>query len=353
MRSVTGNLRPDQAGLLLRRSNGAWTEPEVERYEDEAHLQRLLADEPGWIPGVSPEALTASELSLGAGYVDVCAVDLDGSITVVECKLASNSERRRMVVGQVIDYAASIWHGGPEAFLDAWLKCTTDDLAEYLSDEALAGLRNNINAARIDLCLAVDRIDADLRRLVEFLNRATGQSIRVTAIQLTYARDGDVEILMPSTFGGEIADAKSPDSQAAWTRDTFRSALRDTDRPVFDRLMALIDKEAARVGLADTCWYGDQPGGQIFPHPGGARYSPFTLWMRKSGELMIWGTWTNWHVLSGDSGFTELAAYLGQSLDSSKSVAASALDIEEFWQVALRCRDLINGDHKTEDGSLL
>lgn len=60
------------------------------------------------------------ELPTLAGQADVCIIGPGGDITVVECKLASNSERRRMVIGQVLDYASAIWQDGTETFHREW-----------------------------------------------------------------------------------------------------------------------------------------------------------------------------------------------------------------------------------------
>lgn len=102
----------------------------------------------------------------------MCIISPGGAITIVECKLASNSERRKMVIGQVLDYASAIWVDGPKLFREQWNRQRGDDL-NGLGETALEQLDINITEGRIDLCLAVDRIDNDLKRLVEFLNRIT------------------------------------------------------------------------------------------------------------------------------------------------------------------------------------
>ncbi|MGG7099685.1 hypothetical protein [Rhodococcus sp. 24CO] len=193
-------------GLLLRRigSTEPWDSPEMTAYENEDHLQRIIATDPQYVPGVPEGAVTVRELSTAAGPADVCIVSPDGTITIVECKLASNSERRRMVIGQVLDYASAIWVDGAKSFREQWNRQRGNDLAA-LGETALEQLDLNITEGRIDLCLAVDRIDNDLKRLVEFLNRITRDEVAVTALQLTYARHGDIEFLMPSTYA-----AKSP-----------------------------------------------------------------------------------------------------------------------------------------------
>lgn len=236
--------------MLIRTPGSPWTAPDVVGYENENHLQEILAAQPGWIPGINEPAVTARELPTTAGPIDVCIVGSDGGLTVVECKLASNSEKRRMVVGQVIDYASAIWLGGPHDFLRRWASRTGEDLADSLPD-AVPALAANIESARIDLCLAVDEIDDDLRRLVEYLNKATRADLRVTAVQLAYAKQGDVEVLVPSTYGGEIAETKARDAGLAkvtWTKESFLEALAgDADRSAAQRLCDLVEQEIGRA----------------------------------------------------------------------------------------------------------
>lgn len=338
----------DDGWILVRRagSSGAWTEPEMTTYRNEDHLQTVLATGPGRVPGVDNDALTAREVGTSAGPIDVCIVAGDGAITVVECKLASNSERRRMVIGQVIDYASAIWRDGDEALLAAWRRAGGVDLVEALTPGALEQLRRNITDARINLCLAVDRIDEDLQRLVEYLNRVTLDEVAVTAIQLTYARHGGVEILIPSSFGGEIAAAKVRSSErgVAWTRDSFLAALSmDGDRVLANRLYELLDAAGERQGSHPLVWYGTSPGGGVFLHPLGLRYAPVQLWVNKSRQLMLYGNWGQYPSLENSLGFEELARFLGQDHEAGRrGVPVSSLDVEALWSVIGRCAMAIN-----------
>lgn len=75
-----------------------------------------------------------------------------------------------MVIGQVVDYASAIWMDGDASFFGAWQARGGVDLSTTLAPEALEELKRNIRDARLNLCLAVDSIDSDLRRLVEYLN---------------------------------------------------------------------------------------------------------------------------------------------------------------------------------------
>ena len=92
-----------------------WQFVEGTPYPDEAFLRDRLYEEPQLIPareiGLDPEAavVTLREVGLpGAGSSDVVLIDSDGKIVIVECKLASNPEKKRAVIGQVLDYASSL-----------------------------------------------------------------------------------------------------------------------------------------------------------------------------------------------------------------------------------------------------
>ena len=97
------------ATLIVRQPGEAWSTPAVTSYTAESHLQEVLAGQPSLLPGVSSSPVAVRELQTGAGPLDVVVIDADGQITLVECKLASNAQIRREIVGQVLDYASSLW----------------------------------------------------------------------------------------------------------------------------------------------------------------------------------------------------------------------------------------------------
>ncbi|WP_257226512.1 hypothetical protein [Rhodococcus opacus] len=351
---------PDR-GVLVRRvgSTSAWTTPEMTAYVNEDHLQRIIAEDPDRVLGVPEGAIAVRELPTSAGPADVCIVSPDGALTVVECKLASNSERRRMVIGQVLDYAAAIWRDGEAAFHEQWARRGGDDL-HALGEGGFEQLGRNIAAGRIHLCLAVDQIDADLRRLVEYLNQITRDDITVTALQLSYARHGDLEILIPSTYGGEIAAAKAraaAGTTTRWTKDTFLDSIgSDADRASAEKLFALLDEVDDRRGTHDDLWYGNKPGGGVFFHPYELRYAPIQLWINKSGQLMAYGIWYQYDEIKYHRGFAELAHLVGQDHQSTAEgfPIAGLTDLDRIWSITVRCAEHINRpdaepDHRDVD----
>lgn len=96
--------------VLIRRGDGSWAEPEITGHQSEADLQKLLATSPDLLPGNEtglPMAV-ARELPVAAGRIDLVGVDVEGELTLCECKLAANPGARREVVGQLLEYASAL-----------------------------------------------------------------------------------------------------------------------------------------------------------------------------------------------------------------------------------------------------
>jgi hypothetical protein len=335
--------------ILIRQSDGtyeAWTQPETSAYKDESHLQEVLASHPTQIPGVTEGSVAIREFSTSAGPIDICVLGPNGQVTVVECKLEKNSEKRRMVIGQLIDYASALRSDGAQKFRASWANRSDVDLDEFLDPDAIAELENSLSNGRINLCLAVDQIDEDIQRLVEYLNLITAESVMVTALQLSYAKLGSIEVLVPSTFGTEIAHSKQAGAREPsdrWTWETFVDSLHhDGDRKFASELHERLMSHSFS-GSHHPMWFGARPKGSIFFHIHRARYAPFGLWINSANRLNIFGTWRQWPSLRDDERFEELANFLGQSLGQKlHGVYVDHLDIDEFWQLAVECDYTIN-----------
>ena len=347
-------MSPNSASVLVRNTdNGTWSVPETSAYENEDHLQALLGNDPSHIPGIPAGSSAVRELSTSAGPIDICVVTDSGDITVVECKLARNSERRRMVVGQVIDYASAIRSDGPRAFREQWAKRQGTDLDEFLDPTASEDLEENIRQGRMNLCLAVDQIDPDLRRLVEYLNLVTSGDIMVSALQLAYARHGDTEILIPSTYGTELAATAATRNQPTehWTWETFIEFLEDPSDQHFATETLKRLQQVAPTGNHKQIWFGLRPRGSVLIKPHGNRYGPFYFWLNSAGQLKIYGSWRMWKSVDPQH-FEDLAAFLGQShLEGAKGVLASDIDLDAFWEVALDCDQRIQAEVEIESSS--
>jgi hypothetical protein len=210
----------------------------VQAYANEAELQELIAQSPELVsdlderPGVAVRELSVPD----AGYLDVLIIHLDGSLTLVGAKLNRNPEIRRAVVGQLLGYAGGLWRLGYER-LDGLVRqregASLVELAKAVAadddfdgDSFRQAVARNLSEGTFRLIFAVDEITEDLKRAVEYLNAHTVDGMEVVVLELGYAKVGDVEILLPRTFGEEAARAKRASrGQSKWTEAELMEAL--------------------------------------------------------------------------------------------------------------------------------
>jgi hypothetical protein len=236
-RGVHGRIRREAAmsGILIRQGDGTWLEPADAGYALESELQEILAAHPELIPGVSAAAKTCREFQSDVGPADIVVVDSTGELTLVECKLASNPQIRREVVGQMFDYASRLWKMDVEDFAAKWRARTPTPLLHDDADGGLTlrdSLAQNLAEGRFRIVLAVDVINPALKRMIEYLNAMAGPATSVIAVEYSRLRQGSVEILMPHVYGQELAEAKSATDRrdlTAWDEETFRSWLHEHD----------------------------------------------------------------------------------------------------------------------------
>lgn len=205
--------------LLIRRGEGSWAEPEISGHKSEDALQKLLATSPDLLPGDEtglPMAV-ARELPVSAGRIDLVGVDVEGELTLCECKLASNPGVRRELVGQLLEYASSLRGMSFGDFAGRFGARTGASLVEAVSKIAGEGfdeesfeaqVHENLRAGRFRLVIVVDQISEALRQTVVYLNDHLDGA--VLALELAYLRDGDVEMLLPEVYGAESAERKKP-----------------------------------------------------------------------------------------------------------------------------------------------
>ena len=223
--------------LLLRRGNGHWAEPEISGHQSEDALQQLLATAPDLLPGAEtglPLAV-AREFPVATGRIDLLGVDVDGEITLCECKLATNPGIRREVIGQLLEYASALQGVSQSAFAARFESPHNNAAHGRGRQTRWRGLRlRRLRAAGRGQpgCGPVQArgrrrsISDALRQSVLYLNDHLDRP--VLALELAYLRDGDVEMLLPQVYGTESAERKRPSrSETVADADTVIVAARD------------------------------------------------------------------------------------------------------------------------------
>ena len=237
-------------------SNG-WQFVESVAYPDEAFLRDLVFNEPRLIPareiGTNPEASVVSlrEVGLpGAGSSDVILIDSDGVITIIECKLATNPEKRRAVIGQVLDYASSL---AAMSYDDLDERCRKDrerSLHELMQQKAApktwdeeqfrTSVTGTLSSGAFKLVIAIDEMDSDLARILHYISSQSRSGLKIFGLEMGYHKQGNVEAIIP-----HIANPPSPgdiggDSRwREWDADQYRDELTK------------LDDERVRWALAD------------------------------------------------------------------------------------------------------
>ena len=206
------------------------------KFDQESDLQSLIARYPELLSGnqIDPEnprrwILIGREQGIaeivGGGHrwaLDHLLIDQDAIPTLVEVKRSENSEIRRSIVGQMLDYAAhatQTWNVTEirDTFEE---RCFVDglnprqELATLLNshgepdvDEFWQDVETNLRAARLRLLFVADGIPAELARVVEFLNEQMPRT-EVLAVEIKQFSGETGRTLVPRVIG---RTASAPD----------------------------------------------------------------------------------------------------------------------------------------------
>ncbi len=226
-------------------------------FDAEADLQKLVADYPYLLSGeqMNPDnprrfILIRQEQGIAdtvggshRWYVDHLFIDQDAIPTLVEVKRRDNSEIRRSIVGQMLDYAAhaklTLSVGDIRQAFEERVSAagqTPDEvLAELLKEEPDADsfwqrVDDNLRAGRMCLLFVADGIPDELTRVVEFLNEQM-TNINVLAVEIKQFLGETGSTLVPRVIGrtpeSVAARERRSGSQPSHTEATFIDSFDD------------------------------------------------------------------------------------------------------------------------------
>lgn len=224
------------------------TEMRQQPYDSESVLQALLAkypdllagdqmtlDEPRrWLLIDREVGIPATEDAGDRWSVDHLFIDQDGIPTIVEVKRSSNTQIRREVIGQMLDYAANAVVYWPVESLRARFeeRCNVDErepevaLADLLggdtdADAFWAKVKTNLQAGKVRLVLVADEIPAECRRVIEFLSTQMDPG-EVLGVEIKQYVGAHLKTLVPRVFGQKT---KEPPQSKQWNEESFFNAL--------------------------------------------------------------------------------------------------------------------------------
>ena len=260
------------AERIYNRGGDGGLEPLQEQpFSTEDELQALIAQHPElldgeqirpgdprrWILITREKGISQTPGSSVWWSLDHLIVDQDAVPTLVEVKRGSNSEIRRTIVGQMLEYAAhasQTWTA--DELRETFERSATnrgvnpsEELGKLLqwdgepdADVFWENVARNLDAKRLRLLFVADEIPDTLERVVEFLN-AQMPNIEVLAVEIKQFRGTSSQTLVPRVLG-RIADTTSRSISVLrreLTLETFLEELAsDEARNVVDRLLNVV-----------------------------------------------------------------------------------------------------------------
>lgn len=270
----------DNAPRIYVEKQGQLSAFDDKRFDSEDEIQALIAAHPELLSGeqIDTEApprwlLVAREMAVpdseeqtGRWALDHLFVDQNAVPTFVEVKRASNTQLRREIIGQILDYAANgaRWWS-QDTLVQAVRKTLEADGPSY--EEAMSSflgfaaqendepqeerfarfwdtVQDNLQNGKVRLVLAADRLPSELVTVIEFLNKSM-PSVQVVGLQLQQFRYGDSRILVPRVRGLPEEKATIASRKPAPVNPEAREFLIE----IRDRITEVLGDEAARFQI--------------------------------------------------------------------------------------------------------
>lgn len=209
-------------GIIVSRQGENARKLEPTRVAQEDYLQAYIKNNPQTIPvdEIEEDArllILAREFPTISGPVDAIGIDQDGSIYIVETKLARNPDKRH-VLAQVLDYGAALWrtYENVDEFIERLERSTVADTGLTLGDTVrdffgedvddvaavLQAVRQKLSAGDFRFVVLMDHIEDRLKNLISFVNR--NSQFTIYGVELEFYQFDSYEILIPKLYGAEV-----------------------------------------------------------------------------------------------------------------------------------------------------
>ena len=297
--------------LIRTNESKTWKVAESIKAKAEAELQKLLIESPSLIPideireGVSPLVVAVSEFGLpGSGNTDVIAFSPDGDIAIIECKLATNPEAKRKVIGQILEYAAYLWKMSFDELNSRIQRIRGKSLTELIQESVAGewdketfhtGIEQSLMSGSFILIIVVDEINEELKRIIRYINECSESAFSLHALELRRFRVEKTEILVPHLYG---ISAKPPAGETKikkWSEEEFFRVLKENIES--DTFQIIRDLYEWSKNTADRIWFGTgvQKGSFTFHYlKDGKTISVFTVYT--DGKIMLNYGWLSTRI---------------------------------------------------------
>lgn len=230
--------------LIRNDKKETWKLVESAAYKGESELQHLLGESPSLISieeireGSGQLVVAIREFPLPIGSLDLLAFSATGDMTLIECKLASNAEIKRKVIGQALEYGSHLWQMSYDELDQKIQERTKKSLADLMHDvlgntdwdeEAFrANVSFSLETGSFILMIVVDEINEDLSRIIRFVNTCGQPAFSFAALEMRRFQSEQTEMLVPRVVGNtQKADTVLASGRRRWTETSFFNDAED------------------------------------------------------------------------------------------------------------------------------
>lgn len=224
------------SNIIFSKSGDSLLEMPISAYQKELELQKIVADNPGILQRENDDVsifLVAQEYKISDApdsdisfYIDHLCIDSNGVPIIVETKLGHNTEIRRTITGQMLDYASRISIADLENIKSLFRANNNQETVDqYDTQDFWESVAVNISAARMKLVFVADRIPSSLSCLIEFMSRVM-QGIDVYGIELT-KYDGNLFTKRTVENIEKTVSRRQSLPPRTWNKDDFLTQVKD------------------------------------------------------------------------------------------------------------------------------
>lgn len=290
-------------------------------YDSEDVLQGLLANYPNLLAGEQMDLdnprrwlLIMREAPISDGVTDYrwsldhLFLDQEGIPTLVEVKRSENTQIRREVVGQMLDYAANAVQFWPTEYIrDMFEKrCGREGkdpeqaFAEALGPEISFSdywdkVKTNLRAGRLRMIFVADVIPPELRRIIEFLDSQVETSEVVGVEVKKYQgklKGKEILTLVPRLIGKSSTERQKGGGDAhpkkKWNEKEFLEKIHqekgeDAAR-IARQILNWVENKNIRI------WWGEgRITGSLYPlvDVSGKSFLSFAIWTNGTAQIQF------------------------------------------------------------------
>ena len=221
-------------------------------YEDEAEMQEYIEKNPEAIPlyQINDEleiSIAAREFNVDGEFIDAVAFDQNGGVYILETKLASNGEKRK-VIAQAFDYGAALWDNQhPNQFInnldssvenyESFQDWSEEELGltEEEYEEFKENVFENLEDGSFSYVIVMDEISDRLKTLIKYL--MANSMFDLYGVELeSYEHNGNT-IVVPNLHGTEVKKNTRTTKSSSRNAYTDRKKLWDKMQKEFDELV--------------------------------------------------------------------------------------------------------------------